>query len=333
MATIGNSVLTLTDYAKRMDPDGKTAVITELLEQTNAVISDVPWIEGNLPTGHQTTVRTGLPTVYWRRLNAGTQPTKSTTAQIVEACGILDAWSEVDCDLAELGGDVNGFRYSESKPFIESMGQEFTQTMFYGNSGLDPEEFNGLSMRYSSLSATNAQNIVTGGGVSTDNSSIWLIGWGESTVHGIFPKGSIAGLQHEDLGKQVAESTAGVGGTRLMVYRDHFKWKCGIAVKDWRYVVRAPNIDISALTSKSSAADLPDVMIKMYHRLINPQLCKPVYYMNRTVFQMLDIQCRDDVTSGGQLKYEQVDGRVVPMFRGAPVRIVDQLLETEALVS
>jgi hypothetical protein len=60
---------------------------------------------------------------------------------------------------------------------------------------------------------------------------------------------------------------------------------------------------------------------------------KPVFYMNRTCFQMLDIQRRDDVQSGGQLKYEQVDGEVKYSFRGIPVKICDSLLETEAAVS
>ncbi len=335
MAQLGSGILTLADVAKRLDPDGKPAVVAELLEQVNPIIQDIPFIEGNLPTGHQSTIRTGLPSVYWRAVNQGIAPSKSTTAQVTDACGMLEAWSEVDCVLADLSGDVNKFRFNEAKPFIEAMGQEFVQTLIYGNVGTAPEEFNGLSMRYSSTTAANGQNIVTGGGSSSDNTSIWLIGWGENTIHGIYPKGSIAGLQHEDLGKVTVETTAGLGasGGRMRAYQDHFVWRGGIVVKDWRYAVRAPNIDVSALVTKSSAADLFDIMIKMTHRLINPSLCRPVFYMNRSVFQMLDIQARDDVTSGGQLKYEMVSGKVQTSFRGIPVKICDQILENESVVS
>jgi hypothetical protein len=333
MATLGSNVLTLADWAKRLDPDGKVPKIVELLAQTNEVLADMMFMEGNLPTGHRTTVRTGLPTVAWRLLNQGVQPSKSTTAQIDEACGMLEAWSEVDVELAKLNGNSAAFRLSEARSFIESMNQEMASTLFYGNSGTAPEEFTGLAARYSSLSAANGQNIVSGSGSGSDNSSIWLICWGSETIHGIFPKGSKAGLEHNDLGEETVETTAGIAGSRMRAYRDQWKWKCGIALKDWRYVVRIPNIDISNLVAKSSAADLIELMIKATHRIFNLRMGKCAFYMNRTVFQMLDIQRRDDVISGGGLIYKDVDGISVPTFRGIPVRICDSLLETEATVS
>jgi hypothetical protein len=280
-------------------------MIVELLEQTNEVLMDMQWVEGNLPTGHRTTVRTGLPATAWRLLNQGVQPSKSTTTQIDEAVGILEAWSEVDKDLAELNGNTAAFRLSEAQAFLESMNQEFVQTLFYGNSSTAPEEFTGLSVRYSDTTATNGQNIITGGGAGADNTSIWFIVWGSNTFHGIFPKGSKAGLQQ----------------------------KCGIALRDWRYVVRIPNIDVSNLVSKTSAADLIELMIRAYHRVPTMGPGKACFYMNRTVFQMLDIQRRDDAQSGGQLNYQVIDGVMTPFFRGMPIRRVDQLLETEALVS
>lgn len=333
MATLGSNVLTLADHAKRLDPDGKTAMIVEMLSQSNPIIQDMPWVEGNLVTGHRTTVRTGLPTASWRLINQGTQPSKSTTAQIDEACAMLEAWSEVDCKLANLAGDVGAFRLSEAQAFLEAMNQEFTSTVFYGNSGTAPEEFTGLANRYSSLSAANGQNIVSGSGAGSDNSSIWLVGYGLNSFHGIFPKGSKAGLVHEDLGEVTVETIAGVAGSRMRAYQDRFTWDCGIALRDWRNTVRIANIDISNLVQKSSAADLPELMIKAIHRVQMIESVKPVFYMNRSCFQMLDIQRRDDVISGGQLSYEVVDGKRIPMFRGIPVRVVDQLLETESVVS
>lgn len=334
MALLSANALTLADWAKRLDPQGKVPVVVELLGQTNEILTDMQWMEGNLPTGHRTTVRTGLPTAAWRLLNQGVQPSKSTTAQIDEACGMLEAWSEVDKDLAELNGNTAAFRLSEAKAFIEAMNQEMAQTLFYGNSSVSPEEFTGLAARYSAISgATNAQNVITGSGSGSDNSSIWLVCWGENTVSGIFPKGSKAGLQHDDLGLEVVEVTAGVAGNRMLAYRDRWQWKCGIALKDWRYVVRIPNIDISNLVAKSSAADLIELMIKAIHRVPNIKLGKPVFYMNRSCFQMLDIQRRDDVIAGGGLVYDNVDGKIQYSFRGIPVRLCDQLLETEAAVS
>lgn len=332
---LASNIATLADWAKRLDPDGKVPEIVELLNQTNEVLDDMLFMEGNLPTGHRVTVRTGLPTVAWRLLNGGVLPSKSTTAQIDEACGMLEAWSEVDKDLAELNGNVGAFRLSEAKAFIEAMNQEMASTLFYGNSSISPEEFTGLSVRYSDLDATNGQNIVNGGGVGSDNASIWLVVWGAQSIFGIFPKGSKAGLQHDDLGLETVENTAGIGGSRMLAYRERWQWKCGIALKDWRFVVRGANIDVSNLVAKSSAADLIEMMIKMIHRIgpANLRLGKPVFYMNRTLFQMLDIARRDDVAAGGGLVYNDVDGKISYSFRGVPIKICDALLETEAAVT
>lgn len=331
MAVLSSAALTLADWAKRKDPDGKVPMIVEMLSQSNEILEDMLWIEGNLPTGHRTTVRTSLPTVAWKLLNQGVAPTKSTTAQVDEACGIMEAWSEVDKDLADLNGNTASFRLSEAQAFIESMNQEMASTLFYGNAGTAPEEFTGFANRYSSLSGTTGQNIVSGSGAGSDNSSVWLVCWGAQTVHGIFPKGSKAGLQHEDHGEVTAETTSGVGGTRLRVYQDQWKWKCGLALRDWRFAVRGANIDISNLVAKSSAADLIDMMIKMIHRLPNMNMGKCAFYMNRTVFQMLDIQRRDDALSGG-ITYKEIDGKIVYSFRGIPIRKVDALLETESAI-
>jgi major capsid protein gp7 len=333
MSTLSGNALTLADWAKRLDPDGKVPQIIELLSQTNGLLDDMLFVEGNLPTGHRTTIRTGLPTAAWRLLNGGVQPSKSTTAQIDEACGMLEAWSEVDVDLAMLNGNTGEFRLSEAQAFIEAMNQEMAQTVFYGNSGTAPEEFTGLAARYSSLSATNASNIVSGGGAGSDNASIYLIAWGANTVHGIFPKGSKAGLSHQDLGEQTIEVTAGVVGTRMRAFQDRWQWKTGIALKDWRYVVRIPNIDISNLVGHSSACDLNDKMSKAIHRLPNLNMGKPVFYMNRSCFQELDYQRREDVISGGGLTMQNVEGEIKYSFRGIPIKICDALLETEATVS
>jgi hypothetical protein len=331
MAVLQSNAATLVDHAKRLAPDGKVQKIVEMLAQSNEILSDMKFVEGNLPTGHRTSIRSGLPTVAWRLLNNGVAPSKSLTAQITEQCGTLEAWSEVDEEIAELNGNVNAFRLSEASAFIEAMNIEMSDTLFYGNSSVSPEEFTGLAVRYSDLSAPNAQNIVDAAGTGSDNSSIWLVVWGEQTVCGIFPKGTQAGLSHTDLGKVTVETTAGIAGNRMRAYQDHFKWKVGIALKDWRYVVRICNVDISNLVAKSSAADLTDLMIKAIHRIPNLSMGAACFYANRSVIQMLDIQRLDNMASGS-LSYSEIDGKLIPHFRGIPVKKCDSLLESEARV-
>jgi hypothetical protein len=273
--------------------------------------------------------------VAWRLLNQGITPSKSTTAQIDEQAGMLEAWSEVDKDLALLNGNVSSFRLSEAKAFLEAMNQEMAQTLFYGNSGLAPEEFLGLSPRYSAIAgATNGSNVLSGGGaVGNTNASIWLIVWGENTVTGLFPKGSKAGLIHDDYGEVTVELTAGVAGSRMRAYQERWQWKAGLCVKDWRFAVRIANINVANLAAKSSAADLTELMIKATHLVPSLKMGRSAFYMNRSVYAAMDIQRRDDVGSGGGFTYENIDGTMRPSFRGIPVNKVDALLETEAQVA
>lgn len=329
-----NNVPTLYDIAKRLDPDGKVPIIAELLNQSNEILDDAVWKEGNLPTGHRVTIRTGLPTAYFRQYNQAVPTSKSETTQVDEQASLLEAWFEVDADEVELNGNQASYRYSEGLAFLEALNQQQAQTMFYGNVNIYPTQYPGLSTRYSSLSGGNAQNIINAGGSTASNqTSIWLAYWSDQSLFGIFPQGTKAGLIHKDFGLQVIQGTDGIGGNRLEAYQEKWSWKAGLALKDWRYVVRIANIDTTNLINIAAAADLVTLMIKAKHRVPIAKLGRPAFYMNRTVYEMLDIQRRFDVQQGGQLKYEVVDGEENMSFRGIPLRRVDQLLLTEAVVS
>lgn len=332
MTTLAVTHPTLLDLAKRTDPNGQIASIVEILNQTNEMLDDMVWLEGNLPTGHRTTIRTGLPTPTWRKLYGGVQPTKSTTAQVTDTTGMLEAYAEVDKALADLNGNTAAFRLSENTPHIEGMSEEIQDTLLYGNEGSEPEAFTGLSPRFNSLSAPNAQNIIVGGGSDTDNASIWLIVWGPNTVHGIVPKGSVAGLQFEDKGQVTIENVDGAGG-RMEAYRSHFRWDAGLCVRDWRYIVRIPNIDKSLLTvSMSTGADLADKMFQAMELIPNLSAGRAAFYMSRTVATMFRRQLAYK-TKDSTLGFEDVGGRRTMTFQGIPIRRVDKLAADEALVA
>jgi len=337
MATLGNSVLTLTDWAKRLDPDGKTAMTVDILSQTNEILEDMLFKEGNLPTGEQTTIRTGLPDVYYRLMNQGVPKSKSTTAQITENSAELTARAEVDVKVANLNGNVSSFRLDESMAFLEAMNQKMASTLFYG-SAANPEEFVGFANRYGDLSAGNAQNILDAGGTGSDNASVYLVGWGNRSCCGVFPKGSQAGISHEDLGIQDAFDA---NNNRFRAYMDDWKWDNGLVVKDWRYVARICNIDISDLEAQTGtqASTAATALVKLMSRAIDrlPTLndVTPVFYANRTVISLLRIVAMDKSQNAVTIT-ESVNqfGQTIftTRFLGIPVRIVDALLTTEAQV-
>jgi len=336
MSALAASHPTLLDLAKRLDPDGKIDVIAEILTQENPILEDLSFVEGNLPTGHRTTIRTGLPTPTWRKLYGGVQPTKSNTAQVTDSCGMLEAYAEVDKALADLNGNTAAFRLSEDRAHIEGMAQELASTIIYGNEGDQPEAFTGLAPRYNSLSAANADNIVSAGGTGSDNTSIWLVVWGDQTLHGIYPKGSRAGLDMQDKGQVTIENVDGAGG-RMEAYRTHYRHDCGLTVRDWRFAARVCNIDVSALTSDGTAADraaaqkaLINFMVQASERIPSLSKGRAVWYVNRTIREQLRLGILEKIA--GNLAWETVSGKRVMTFDDIPVKRLDAINNTEARV-
>lgn len=332
MATLSTTNPTLLDLAKRTDPNGQISAVAEILNLRNEILDDMTWIEGNLPTGHRSTVRTGIPMPTWRRLYGGVQPNKSTTAQVTDNCGMLEAYAEVDKALADLNGNTNAFRLSENTPHIEGFNETVSTALFYGDETVTPEAFTGLSARFNAKSATNGENIIDGGGTGTDNASIWLVVWSPETVHGIVPKGSKAGLQVNDKGQVTIENADGNGG-RMEAYRTHYRWDCGLTVKDWRYVARVANISKGGLKfDASTGANLPDLMFQAMEQIPNIALGRPVFYMSRLVRSFLRRQVAQGVKMS-TLTIENVGGKPITMFQGVPVRRVDAINADEAKVS
>jgi hypothetical protein len=332
MSTLTATHPTLVDFLTRLDPNDAVARVIELLAQKNEVLDDMVWVEGNLLTGHKTTVRTGIPTPTWRKLYGGVQPTKSTTAQITDTCGMLENYAEIDKALADLNGNSAAWMLSENLPILEGFNQELVTNLFYGNEDTSPEKFTGLAPRFNSLSAANGDHIISGAGAGADNTSIWLVVWGPNTVHGIYPKGSKAGFQMENKGQVTTENIDGSNG-RAEIYRTHYRWDCGLTVRDWRYVVRIANIDVSDMTKNAaSGADLIDLLTQALEMVQDLNAGRPAIYCARTVKSFLRRQIANKVASG-TLTMDTVMGRHVMTFDGVPVRRCDGITLTEAVVS
>ena len=326
MAHLSTLTATLLDLAKRLDPNGKVQAIAELLSETNEILTDMQWKEGNLLTGEKTTVRTGLPSVTWRKLNYGVQPSKSVTTQITDSCGMLEAYAEVDKALADLNGNTAEFRLSEDRAFLESMNQSLAYNLFYGDTSVDPEKFVGLAPRYALTTAASGANIVDGTSAAGTNTSIWMVTWDPLVAYGIYPKGSKAGWSHEDKGQVTLFDSATPAG-RYEGYRTHYKWDCGLTVRDWRYIVRIANIDVTVLTKAATAgADIIDLMTQALD--VPPSsIGNRVFYCNKTILSFLRRQIQNKTTY--QLTQENVAGKPVISFGGVPVRRCDQIINTE----
>jgi hypothetical protein len=341
MAVLGTDNLSLLDLAQRSDPNGQIATVIEIMNERQDVLMDMSWQEGNLPTGHLATVRTGIPEPTARRMNMFVPSSKSTTGQITFSTGMFEDWAVVDKAVADLNGNAADLLLSEEVPHIEGFNQKVARTLFYGNETVDIDEFTGLASFYNDLSAENADNIIDADGASTDNGSIWLAVWSPMTVHGIVPKGSVAGMQRNYEGvvtvQGIAPGSSEVNGF-MRAHRTHYRWDAGLALPDWRYVVRIANIDKSDLSTTytsgafSTGAHLPNLMFEAIERIPNIGAGRPVFYMSRNMQTTLRQQLAA-ATQNSTLTVEQVGGVRTTMFDGIPIRRVDALAADEAEVT
>jgi hypothetical protein len=331
MATaIASSNMTLVDIAKQTMPDGSIeSDVVELLAQDNEILTDMTWEEANGGTFHRSSVRTGIPEPTFRRFYEGVTPVKTTYAQIDEPMGMMENRSVVDAKMLDMAPNKERVRMNEAIGILEGFNQSFCETLLYGDVGTSPAKFNGLLPRVDLLSAASGENIIDAGGTGTDNATIMLVNWSPRTVFGIYPRGSKAGISREDLGRQEVLDTASPG-RRFTAYEEKFQWDCGLAVRDWRHVVRIANIDKSALVAQSGAAAILELLAAAVDKIPSSMGGRPAIYCNRTVKTMLRIQCMKQTNV--YLTVGQEEGRPKLMFDGIPIRKVDQMQADEARV-
>jgi hypothetical protein len=317
---------TLAEWGMYFDEQGTPVQIIELLAQDNGLLEDIPWIMGNKTNGHETTIRTGIPTPVFTRLYDGPQPTKSKVATVTDVCGRMEDRSEIDVRLLELNANSAAYRLSEAGAHIEGMQQATATYLFYGNQRTMPEAYDGLDVRYP---YKDSPNVVDAGGSGSNCTSMWLIAWGDREVHGIFPRGTTAGLQHGTIDREKAVN-ADTGGVYYVAV-DTFLWNQGICVRDWRAVVRVCNIDTTKLTltkGETGFIDLHRLTIIAKNKMPVKMRARARWYCNTDVMTGLELQSTD--AGNVQLRYgELFASKDVPYLHGMPVRQEDAIMSSE----
>lgn len=342
MAVLGQELHTIADLTARIDPNGKIASIGEWLGQTNEFVNFLRWKEGNLPTGERTTVRTGLPSVFFRGYNQGVDASKSRVAQIDEGAALLEGKSAVDREIAKAHGNVGEYRLTEASAFFESLTQTFATTAFYGNASASPQEFTGLGPRFDDPASSVGDQIIDAGGSQSDNGSIWLVVTGPMGVMGIYPKNTKAGISHIDVtgGTGKADDGVDIGtywddadGKQFLALVDQFNWHVGLSVKDPRKVGRIGSIDRSLLAvDYATGAQLQMLMVELMNRVDGLDMPghSAAWVMDRNMKSFLERQLLND--KNPYLSYEQVAGKRMTSFGGIPILRTDALAVDEAAI-
>lgn len=331
MATTGiiTGNLTYRELLQRMDPDGRLAPIGEILTRSNPFYRDAVFREGNLPTGHRFTSRTGLPSVTRRRFNKGVTPSKSATGQVTETTTQIVGLSQVDAREADMNGNAAAFRFSEDAAFLQSFSNEGEAALVYDSQSTKAENMSGIIPRYSSTTGHGGKQIILHDPAASgaDQTSILLVGWGDQSVYGIVPKGMPGGLMQQDYGKELVDD--GEGGV-FPAYRTWWEQHMGLCVQDYRNIVRIANIDLGNLADTGNT--LIRSMVKAYHLIPNPSAVRLAWYANRTIHTFLHLQALDSVKNS-TLTIERIGGEPIMMFLGYPVHLTDGITSTESVVA
>lgn len=330
MSTLNASnTFTLLELAKRTQ-NKELLTIAEVLNETNEVMQDIPWQEANGTTSHKDVRRASLPTGTYRRLNSGVAREASLTEPIEEPMAILEAFSTPDKALIDMSPDPQGARMQEATAFLEGMGQNFIGTLFYGDSGKDPERFDGISPRLATLQTGKRRVVIGSGGTGSDVTSVYAVQWGFDKVFGIFPRGSrTMGIEHEDMGTDIAlDVTSSVAAPKeYVVYRDHFKFNGGLVVKNPRCIGRVANIEASG----SSNIFDEDFLIELLNNMWMGGR-GAVIYVETAIKTQMEIKLKDKNNVNFTTR-EGLGGVDIMFFKNRPVRLVEQILLTEDAIT
>jgi hypothetical protein len=329
MATLSDSGYpNLVNVTKRLKPDGSVeTMLADTLSKELPILEDIPMVEGNLPTGHRITAVNALPSPTWRKFNQGIPSAKGDTLQYDETCGMLEALPKIDVALAELNGNSAAWRQSEDMLHLEGISQEVERSIFYESVTTSPEKIHGLTPRYKATTGYTSSGYVMVSGTpasSTACQSIWLISWDPNRVFGIYPKGSVAGLKHEDLGKRLVRDSNSLD---YPAYVTHYKWNFGIAVKDYRYAVRLQWDPTDA--TQTDSAKLLYVSLENALGTLRKVLPSTRIYMSRTSRNKVAAQLGTNDTRF--LEYNRDGGKLIESFLGIPIRITDTLVGETAV--
>lgn len=348
MAVLTPGNFTYSEWAQRLDSDGKTSILVNVLSQNNSILHDAYLVECQNGNSFEFTQVTKLPKPSRRVYNQGVVATMAGVNKLTQTCSEYGDWSVFDSSLARLGGNLKDLRFQEDTLHMEGMSQLVAQDMFYANRATDPTQFTGLANIYSTVNLATSgivKNVIDCGGTGSTNCSMYLLGWGPKHIHAIFPKGIPAGLQHRDFGELPKTDAGGVN--EFPAWRTWMQWNLGMCVHDWRYGVRACNIDYTTFGTGTAPPLINILAAMVYKPPVMPAGAGPIqesddpervtigarhaFYVNRTIYLQIDLQAQNKTNV--LLTQRQWEGMTILSYRDIPIRNVDALLTTEARVT
>jgi hypothetical protein len=329
--------MTLSEYAKSMDPDGSQAQIIEVLNEVSPMVQDAVIKPSNALLGNTTTIRKTLPAFASVKVNQGVDASVTLTEQKVDTIGMFEGAAETDARLPGILGmaDFQTRRRQDLLAFAEKAMETIHQYLLYGSTLTDEAGFDGFMPRMDALNTTDLGsslvfNMASSVAVSgSDGCSILVVDWGENACSLLYPKNSVAGLETIDEGKvRVLDSDS----KPYMAYLTTLRWKIGLGVDDKRHMARLANIDLSdSLLASPTQGNLYRELTKMLDLMPDPGTAQRVLYAPQRLYSAFRLQAMEKTNLA--LTLEEYLGKFTPHFQGYPIRKVQRMAVNESTVS
>ena len=340
MATKGSRYITFRDLASGRTPNGFVDhEVVDMVSQENPVLQDVLWKQCNKGREDIVTIRSGLPEAVARAFYEGWFGTKSSKRQVANACCRVTTGIEFDWALYDQDKDKAAFLTDEQKAHSSVLGDKVASLLFYGDLAGDPKGINGFAKTFSAYGAHTGAGMVTddkkaefyclsAGGDGSALRSIFLVGWGANSAHGIYPEGTSAGIKIGQLTKQFVQDAA---GGNIEMGLQEMNWHAGLNIRDFRYCGRVCNIDIEDDPAGAGTADYTKLIRKLVTRVKSNGVTQR-FYTSRLVFEAIAEQF-EKKTQANAVKYADLEQKKDASLLGIPVAFCDCMNVDETAVS
>lgn len=329
---MAHSYSSIADMLKQQEGDGSiTANIIELLKPSCDLINDAYVAECNNKTSNISTIRTSIPEPEFRGFYRGASFTKSDNRQVVDTCGQLTGYSNVDKSLCDIQKNPAQYRLNEAEAHLQGFHSKIMKTLLYGDMKTDQLGFDGFAKRYGKLSTTEnsvGNQIVNAGATGAANcTSVYAVTFGDKHTKLIYPEGTKAGITHKDLGEVTAEDA---NHKFYQAYRDYYEWWVGLAIGNYKSSARLANISVSDL--RAGNVDIENLLIDLYYKIKDERNGgKTFFYANSEVCKALHKKAV--AKTNVNLTIEQVGGKPIVYFIDIPIRSTKEIKNDEAVVS
>lgn len=333
MATIGgaNSLMPLNELANRLDRSGGTAELAFQFMEKNQFIEVLPFTKSSHETHHEFVKTLSIPAGTWTAVNEGVPIEGSRTKPEKEYMGTLESYSQIDVRAFRgmKKSAAAAIRLQEDKAFMTGMGLTISEALFYTSHGINTKSFDGLFTR-PTLNQLSSDQVINSGASSGDVMSILVAELGDETMYGVIPKGTKAGIETEDLGREPKYDDS---GNRFDVYTTHFLWDLGLVLKDDRAAVRIANISDAVVNDADDNGGLNEEdILDALSFLPNMGQKNSYIFLNRRTLRHLQSVAKDRVNVT-YTPNNQFGRKWITDYMGTGIKVDERLLTTESVIS